>query len=75
MIFCCCAKSEAGLGRGILVAAIWPKRSTPDLDRGSPKRTHGNAVSNPRISYVVLRPCLQLCADATPGFILLPKAE
>ncbi len=46
----------------------------PLADRGSPGRTHGNAVTNPRIrvcSTVVLRLCLQHCAAAL--YRLIPE--
>ncbi len=39
-------RARSGNPRGYYVADI---RRRPPLDRGSPRRTHGNAVSNPRI--------------------------
>ena len=56
---CCCAAPEAGPRWGTLGSIVWPMslRRRPLADRGSPGRTHGNAVTNPRIrvcSTVVL---------------------
>ena len=50
IIICHGTKWEAGLRWGILARSMWPTTGRrPKLDRGSPRRTHGNAVPNPRI--------------------------
>ena len=48
----CCAAPEAGSRWGTLGPIVWPTaiRRRPLADRGSPGRTHGKAVANPRIT-------------------------
>ena len=67
--FCCYATPETGPRWGTLESIVWPMilHRRPLADRGSPGRTNGNAVINPRIrvcSTVVLRSCLQPRATA-----------
>lgn len=68
MLICCCAKLGTGPRWGNLVTAMWRTPAPrPILDRGSPRRTYGYAVINPRIrvcqpSSKVLSPTLHICS-------------
>jgi hypothetical protein len=80
MLICCCAKLGTGPRWGNLVTPMWRTPAPrPILDRGSPRRTYGYAVINPRIrvcqpSSKVLSPTLHI-RSAILGFVSIDGKE